>query len=132
MKNHIREILKPLAVLFLFLALIVNVNAQVVSLNKITQPAVAASIGAFNPGVITGTAVTLKDAGNCPGATYEWQSASDAKFTKDLKKKIATTKDFNPGTVTKTTYFRRIVRTACTNPEFSSTSTTPGIKITIN
>jgi hypothetical protein len=133
-KNRIREMLKPLAVLFLFLALIINVNAQVVSTNKITSPAVVVGTGSFNPGVIMGSAVIIKDAGDskCPGVTYEWQSATDAAFTKNLKTKLAVTKDYSPGTVTRTTYFRRIVRSACTDPEMSSESATPGIKITIN
>jgi len=126
--------LKPLAVLFLFLALMINVNAQVISLNKITSPAVVTHVGAFNPGIISGTAVTVKETGgtNCSGVTYEWQSATDGSFSKNLVTNLATTKDFNPGIVSRTTYFRRIVRAACTDKEVSASSTTPAIKITIN
>lgn len=126
--------LKPLATLFLFLVLIISVNAQVISTNGIKAPTIVSSATAFNPGVLTGTdvAVTNKGGSICPNVTYEWQSASDAAFTKNLKTNLAATKDYNPGTVTTTTFFRRIVAVECTQPERSARSIASGIKITIH
>ena len=133
-KNRFRELLMPMATLILFFALCFNANAQVTSVNRITSPAVVTHVGAFAPGIITGSDVTITDNGGskCPNITYEWQSATDANFTQNLKTNLANTKDYNPGTVTQTTYFRRLTTVDCTEPERGATTKTPAIKITIN
>jgi hypothetical protein len=129
-----KKMIAPLVLLFFFLALTINVNAQEISNNGITPPSVVTSVGAFNPGTLVGTTVTVTDAGGstCPNVVYEWQSASDQRFLENLTTNLASTKDYNPGTVTATTYFRRVVTIDCTDPERSLISNTPGIKITIN
>jgi transcriptional accessory protein Tex/SPT6 len=128
--------LKPLATLLLLFvfALFTNVNAQVLSENSITPPALVTSVGAFAPGVITGSTVTVTDdlGSTCNAVTYEWQSATNSNFTENLQKKLASTKDYNPGTVLTTTYFRRVVTINCDNPKRYSKTECGGIKITIN
>ncbi len=130
----IRGMLKPVATLSLFLVFLIHADAQVFSVNKITAPATISNSVAFNPGVIIGTEVIITDNGGstCPNVSYEWQSASDIAFTKDLRSNLAFTKDYNLGNVTKTTYFRRVVSVQCTDPERSAQSTAGGIKITIH
>ena len=132
--NCMKGMLKPLATLFLFLALITVANAQVITTNGIKPPAVVSSVGAFSPGVFIGSNVVITDNGGstCPNVTYEWQSASDANFMTNVKEKLASTKDYNPGAVTTTTYFRRVVTVVCTDPERSLESKTSGVKITIH
>ncbi len=131
--NRNRKWLMPITTLLFLFALNFNVNAQALSTNKITKPAICSSSTPFKPGILIGTEVKVTDAygSTCPNVTYEWQSASDASFKENLKRNLASTKDFNPGTVTKTTYFHRVVSIKCANPDASTSSTTPGIKITI-
>jgi hypothetical protein len=103
-------------------------------MNSIKAPAVVTSIGTFEPGVIIGSNVILTDApGNtCNEFTYEWQSASDEFFTANLTKNLANTKDYNPGKVNVTTYFRRIVKYECIETGRKVESKTGSVKITIN
>jgi len=131
---NLKKMIKPLVLVSFFFALLINVNAQVVTGNFIKAPAIVTSAVAFNPGIIIGSAVTVKDAqgSNCPDVTYEWQSATNERFTENLKPNLAKTKDFDPGTVTSTTYFRRVVSLQCTDPERETVSKCGGIKITIN
>ncbi len=126
--------LKPLATLFLLFTLFTSVNAQVLSVNQITEPAVVTSVGAFAPGVIIGTAVTVTDAvgSTCPNVTYEWMSSTNEEFTENVKHNLASTKDYNPGTVMSTTYFRRTVKVACTQPNRAAETRTGSILITIH
>ena len=130
----LKKMIIPLGLVFFFIAFSIKVNAQEISNNGITPPTVVTSVGAFNPGTIVGTTVTITDAGGstCPNVVYEWQSASDEKFSENLITNLASTKDYNPGTVTTTLYFRRVVTIDCTDPERSLISNTSGIKITIN
>jgi hypothetical protein len=134
--KRFRELLKPLATLILLFvfALFTNVNAQVLSDNTITPPSVVTSVGAFAPGVITGSTVTVTDAlgSTCNNVTYEWQSATNSDFTENLTENLASTKNYNPGTVTTTTYFRRVISVKCNNPQRYSQTECGGIKITIN
>ncbi len=139
MKNHyfssrLRKMLKPMATLFLLLGLIFTLNAQTLSVNKISAPAVVSSAIAYTPGTIVGTLVSLTDKGGstCPNVSYEWQSSTDALFQGNISTNLATTKDFNPGKVSQTTYFRRIATVSCFSPQISASSTTPPIKITIH
>ena len=120
-KNRFRELLMPLATLILFFALCFNANAQVISNNGITSPIVVTNVGAFDPGIFIGSDVTITDnvGSTCPNVVYEWQSASDPKFTANLKTNLAATRDYDPSMVTTTTYFRRVVTVACTDPERS-------------
>ncbi|MEI6695153.1 MAG: hypothetical protein WCO13_03705 [Bacteroidota bacterium] len=130
---NLKKMIKPLVLVFFFLALMINVNAQGITPNSIKAPAVVSSNEAFKPGIIIGSAVIIKDnqGYRCPDATYEWQSASDEYFTQNFTTNLAKTKDYDPGTVTTTTYFRRVVTIACINgPE--TVSKCGGIKITIN
>ncbi len=129
-----RDMLKPLATLILLFALFTGVNAQVLSVNKISAPAVTEAVGSFDPGVLIGSAVTVTDAlgSNCPNVTYEWQSATNEEFTENFKRNISKTKDCKPGTLTTTTYFRRVVKIDCLEPDRGTVSTTGEIKITIN
>lgn len=132
--NRLWELLRPMATLILLFTLLVNVNAQVVTGNYIKAPAIVTSTVAFNPGLIVGSAVTVTDAqgSTCPNPTYEWQSATNEYFTENLVLNLANTKDYNPGTVTTTTYFRRVVSMQCTDPERETVSKCGGVKITIN
>ena len=77
--------------------------------------------------------VTVTDAlgSTCPNVNYEWQSATDEFFTQNLKANLANTKDYDPGVVTTTTYFRRVVLVECLSGG-GTKSATGGIKITIN
>ncbi len=130
----IRGMLKPVATLSLFLVFLIHADAQVFSVNKLTTPASISSAVAFNPGIITGTEVIITDNGGskCPNINYEWQSASDIAFTKDLKSNLAATKDYNPGNVTRTTYFRRVVSVQCTDPERSAKIYSTSVNISIH
>ncbi|MCX6231010.1 MAG: hypothetical protein NTZ33_05650 [Bacteroidetes bacterium] len=131
--NDLLQLLKPIAMLFLFFTLYFNVNAQVESENSIKEPLKLSSTGSFNPGVIIGSNVTLSDVSkndNCT-ITYEWQSATDEFFTQNLTSKLAETKDYNPGTINTTIYIRRVVYVKCKSG-MESKSSTGGIKFTIN
>ena len=132
--NRLREMLKLLALLLLFFTLSINVNAQVMTLNKVTAPSVVTGIGSLDPGVIVGSDVTVSDAqgSTCPNVTYEWQSASDEFFTENLKRNLANTRDYDPSVVTTTTYFRRVVTIECTSPQREAMTSCGGVKITIN
>lgn len=127
------KMITPMVFVLFFFALIINVNAQVLTTNGIKAPAVISSAIAFNPGLITGTTVTITDNGGsiCPDVTYEWQSATDAAFTKNVKHNLAATKDLDPGIIAITTYFRRVVSVNCTKPERSAKTIASGVKITI-
>jgi len=132
-KLSLKKTTASLVFFFFFFALFINVNAQVTSVNAIMPPAVVSSTVAFNPGLITGTTVTVTDNGGsyCPDIIYEWQSASDAAFTTNVVTNLAATKDYNPGIISTTTYFRRVVSVNCTQPERFAKSTASGVKITI-
>lgn len=131
--NCFREMLKPVATLLLFFALIIGANAQVLTANKIDAPQVVTAIGELDPGVIVGSTVTVTDdlGSKCPNIYYEWQSATNEFFTENLKTNLAKTKDYDPGVVSVTTYFRRVVHVECESGS-SSKGSTGGIKITIN
>jgi hypothetical protein len=131
--NCFRGMLKPLATLLLFFALIIGANAQVITVNKIEAPQVVTAIGALDPGVIIGSTVIVTDelGSSCPNINYEWQSATDEFFTENLKTNLAKTKDYDPGVVSATTYFRRVVLVECLSGG-GTKSATGGIKITIN
>ncbi len=131
-KLNMKKMIQPLVFIIFLFALFINVNAQVTSVNAITPPEIVISAVAFNPGLITGTAVTVTDNGGsyCPNVIYEWQSASDAAFTTNVITNLASTKDYNPGIISATTYFRRVVSVNCTGPARSAKSIA-GIKITI-
>ncbi len=131
--SHLRESLKLIALLLLFFTLSNNVNAQVMSVNKITPPSVVTGTGSLNPDVIVGSTVIVTDAGGstCQAVTYEWISATNEAFTENVVRNLATTKDYDPSVLTTTTWFRRIASAECTNPDRSASSATGGIKITI-
>lgn len=131
--NRFRGMLKPVATLLLFFALIIGANAQVLTANKIDAPQVVTAIGELDPGVIVGSTVTVTDdlGSSCPNIYYEWQSATDEFFTENLKTNLAKTKDYDPGVVSVTTYFRRVVLVECLSGS-GTKSATGGIKITIN
>ena len=92
--SHLRESLKLIALFFLFFTLTVSVNAQVMSVNQITPPAVVTGIGSLNPDIIVGSAVTVTDAGGstCQNVTYEWISATNEAFTENVVRNLATTR----------------------------------------
>lgn len=139
MKNFIklfnfRNMLKPMATLILFFSLIISANAQVVSENSITPPAEVSGTGSLNPGIIVGSNVTItNDLGStCPNVKYKWQSATDEYFTQNFISNLANTKDYDPGILTVTTYFRRVVSVDCNEPDRGVESKTGSIKFTIN
>ena len=130
---NLKKMTKPMVLVFFFFALVINVNAQVLSADRIDAPAVVTSSVAFKPGLIKGSDVQITDRQgyNCPDVTYEWQSATDEFFTQNLTTNLAKTKDYDPGTVSTTTYFRRVSSLKCIDgPE--SVGKCGGIKITIN
>jgi hypothetical protein len=128
-----KKILKSLIFLFFFFAFIGSVNSQTISANTITAPAKSTGYGSIDPDVIKGSTVTVTNSGvsTCNFVTYEWESASDISFSKDVVHKLAITKDYDPGLITKTIYFRRTASVECTNPDCSASSTCSGIKITV-
>ena len=130
---NLKKMIKPLVLVFFFFALMINVNAQVLSTDRIDAPAVVTSSVAFKPGIIKGTDVKITDmqGSNCSDITYEWQSATDDRFTQNLKTNLAITKDYDPGLVTVTTYFRRVSTLKCIGGR-ESVGACGGIKITIN
>ncbi len=134
-KNLIMRKVVKLFVLTFFICfgLFSNINAQTISANGITAPAITTGSGSLNPDKITGTNVTVTDSGgsSCSSVIYEWESASDRGFTKDVVHDLAATKDYDPGVITKTTYFRRVASVECVSPERSASSTCSGIKFTI-
>ncbi len=127
----LRKMIQPLVFLFFFLALVINVNAQVISSNTITAPTPATSCGAFDPNAITGAVATQSGGTNCGTVSYKWQSASDAAFTADLTD-VGTSQDYNPPSTSATTYFRRIASFTCdpSSTVYSDTSST--VTITVN
>lgn len=72
--------------------------------NTISAPAISTFCGSGDPAVINGS----HPQGGTAGLTYMWQSSTDATggFTYI---KGATAMDYNPGLITRTTYFRREV-----------------------
>lgn len=131
--NCFRGMLKPMATLLLFFVLIVSANAQTINEDRIVAPQVVTAIGSLDPDLIVGTVVIEKDAsGNiCPDVTYEWQSATNEFFTENLVTNLANTKDYDPGVLTVTTFFRRISKINCLDGSCSINKCS-GIKITIN
>ncbi len=130
---NLKKMIKPLVLVFFFFALVINVNAQVLSEDKIEAPSVVTSSVAFKPGIIMGSDVKIidKQGYNCPDVTYEWQSATDEFFTENLRTNLAKTKDYDPGTVSTTTYFRRVSTLKCIHGPVNI-GKCGGIKITIN
>jgi hypothetical protein len=131
----LKRLMAPLVFFLFFFALIINANGQTLTPNRVTAPAKISNMGAFAPGVLVGTDVTFnKGTSKIPGCSviYSWESASDQGFTKDVVHNLASTRDFNPGTISKTTYFRRVVSSDCPNEDFGAKTITAPIKITIN
>lgn len=121
-------------VILTFLFFAKNVNAQVISLNTITTPAIINGVGSLNPDILIGSNVIVTDnqGSICPNVSYEWQSATNESFTQNLVTNLAATKDYDPDVLIVTTYFRRVVSIKCTTPEREAISKCSGIKITIN
>ena len=82
-----------------------------VSNNGITAPAVISFCSSGTPSTIIGST----PAGGNGTFTYQWQSTTDGNTYIDITG--ATAKDYTPGALTSTTYFRRSVLSgACTAP----------------
>lgn len=131
----LKRLIAPMVfVLFLFV-LLGNANAQSISENFIKAPAVVSATSAITPGLIVGSDVVIRDANKAVAkskTTYVWESASDPEFTKNVKLNLATTRDYNPGTLTETTYLRRNVIISCDRLKFGGNSTTEPIIFTVN
>ncbi len=133
--SKLKKMLAPMVFIFFFFALLVNANAQSISGNFIKAPAVVSATGSITPGLIVGSDVVIRDANKAVAkstTTYVWESASDPEFTKNVKLNLATTRDYNPGTLTETTYLRRNVIISCDRLKFGGNSTTEPILFTVN
>ncbi len=131
----LKRLIAPLVFILFLFALIINANGQTLSANRITAPIKVSSVGTFSPGVLVGSEVIFTNGTTkISGCTvvYTWESASDQGFTKDVVHNIANTKDYNPGKISKTTFFRRIATSDCPNEDFGAKTITAPIKITIN
>ena len=86
--------------------------------NVVATPAVTFFCGAGSPGVLAGSTPT----GGNGSYTYQWQSSADnTTFTPIVG---GGTKDYNPGIVNATTYFRRIIISGiCITPLISNVIT---------
>jgi gliding motility-associated-like protein len=86
--------------------------------NSINAPIGASFCGTGDAAVITGSTAT----GGNGGYAYQWQSSTNnATFTNIAG---AVSKDYNPSTITATTYYRRTVTSGvCTLPAISNTVT---------
>ena len=128
--NRFVNVLKSLTLVVLFFTFAVNVQAQDANVNKLTAPQVVTAVGSIDPGVIVGNPVKVDDANT--QVTYEWQSATDEFFTHNLITNLANTKDYDPGVVTTTTFFRRVVTIVNSEDGSKSVTKTSGIKIVVN
>jgi len=130
---YFKKVIVPLVFIFFFFVLSINVHAQTISSNTIKAPMVVAGKGSLDPDIIKGSdvIVTNSEGSTCSAVTYEWESASDSGFTKGLENNLSTARDYDPGIITRTTYFRRIASVECTSPDRAASSTCSGIKITI-
>lgn len=133
----LKRLIAPMVfVLFLF-ALLDNANAQSISGNTISTlaPTVTTNSGSITPGTIVGSDVVIRDANKAVAkskVSYLWESASDEDFTQNVKLNLATTRDYNPGTITQTTYFRRNVSISCDRLKCGGSSTSGSIVFTVN
>ena len=88
----------------------------------VNAPAVIDFCASGDPATIVGNT----PAGGTGTYVYQWQSSTDGSTFTNISG--ATSKDYDPSTLTSTTYYRRIVSSgACSGPYISST-----VKITIN
>ena len=130
----LKRFLAPMVFLIFLFVLLGNTNAQTATENSIKQSGKTVGIGSLNPSAIIGNEVAIINSSgkmsNCT-VTYSWESASDENFTVNVKRNLATTKDYVPGVITTTTYYRRIVNANCNDIRFESSSTTPCIKFTV-
>ncbi len=127
--------IKPLVLFFFVFAFMLNANAQALNDNSITPPAVVSGNGSITPGTIVGSVANVTNGAAVSSAciiTYSWESSYDGNFSTDVVTNLADTKDYNPGTLTRTTYFRRTVVANCPDLNFLGNSTTPRIKFTVN
>ncbi len=76
-------------------------SIPVISNNSITAPATSSFCASGNPANIVGSTPTGGDG----TYTYKWQSSTNNNLFTD----VATTASYNPGSLSQTTYYRRIV-----------------------
>jgi gliding motility-associated-like protein len=94
----------------------VSITIQNVIGNNIISAATTTFCGPSDPGTITGTTPTGGDGTNY---TYQWQSSTDGNTFNNIAS--ATAKDYAPGTVSSTIYYRRLVASGvCTTPQPSA------------
>ncbi|HVS92318.1 MAG TPA: gliding motility-associated C-terminal domain-containing protein [Mucilaginibacter sp.] len=83
--------------------------------NALTAPAVTTFCASGTPGSLSGSAPT----GGNGSYTYQWQNSADNTTFTDIAG--ATGINYDPGTITTTTYYRRtVVSGACTTPVISN------------
>ncbi len=93
-----------------------------ISNNTITPPSVTSFNGSGNPSVIFGS----MPAGGTNSYTYQWQSSTVSSTTGFTNISSATNTNYDPPTISQTTYYRRVVTSG------SLTSTSNVITITIS
>jgi len=128
--NHLLIKLKPLmATLILLFTLIVDVNAQSMKNNLINMPTLSYGVGSVDPTEITGNTVTLSGIECAATVSYQWQSASDVRFTNPVNIAGATSQNYNPTVVYTTTFFRRIASFNCASTDYKNLSNTVMISV---
>ncbi|MBZ4036054.1 hypothetical protein K6T82_14870, partial [Flavobacterium sp. 17A] len=93
-----------------------NTHAAITN-NTITAPNTTTFCGSGTPGTINGSAAT---GGTTTTLNYQWQSSSNNSTFNNINS--ATGQTYNPGTVSSTTYYRRVV-TSATCQDFSNVVT---------
>jgi hypothetical protein len=131
--NHFFKLLKPiLATLFLLFTLAINVNAQSMTDNKITTPAISVGVSSINPGIISGNTVSLNNI-DCSGTVnYQWQSSTSPKFLSPVNITGATSQSYDPPAISVTTYYRRVTTFNCDPKVYTNISNTVSITVKSN
>jgi large repetitive protein len=127
--NLLIKLLKPMATLILLFTLAINVNAQSMTDNKITTPAISVGVSSINPAVISGNTVSLNNI-DCTGTVnYQWQKSNNPNFTSAVNIAGATSQSYDPPAITVTTYFRRVTTFNCESKIYTNISNT--VRITV-
>jgi hypothetical protein len=95
----------------------ITITPSTLANNTLTAPATTTFCGSGDAASITGSTPT----GGSGSYTYQWQSSTDNTSFGDISGE--TSKDFNPPSVSATTYYRRLVTTGSCSPNESSSVT---------
>ena len=117
---------KLLVLFFILFLSFINVNAQIVIKNySILEHSPNATCNtAFSPGLLIGEDAFIDNIGDteadpahnvevCTTVVYEWESCLIWDFSSGVNHNLSDQRDFDPGLITETIYFRRYTKFTC-------------------